>query len=183
MAAVLAVIVLVYVRLASRGKLVAFFHEKGTFWSALLKYDRENQCLWLGKESSEDREKYMVDESKWFLVQWPAWPSIFSLFTVPVRALEYVRGKSEAYDPEKKHTSKYGAAFLRLVTDVNMLKSQWRDVREALGLGRAGAGLNKWLLLGMIVIVFLSAYNLYMQMRSISVLHQIFNLLHGVPTP
>lgn len=170
-------ILMVWARVSSKGKMIASFHDNGTFWSVLLKEDSDHNCLWLGREGSENREKYAIDEEKIELVRYPG--MLPSILTVPVRSLEYVRHNPEPYHPSKTHKSKITAVTFRLVTDENMLKSQWKDIRDALGLKQRPSGLALMILIAVFAVALLSLYSIYVSAQTQAITQQLYNLLHG----
>lgn len=166
-------LLVIFPRIMSRGKILCYFARNRQEISKFLKEDVENNCVWIGKDGSEDREKYMIDNEKIFTVQYPGgFPSILQ---VPVRALRFVRDVSEPYDPEK-HSSKYSAKYLRLVTDVNMLKSQWKDVRDALKLVTGKTKMQELIVpIGIGIILIITLMGTYLTMQNGKTLKDIKN--------
>lgn len=160
-----------YPRVASKNKIICFIHGGRKLRPRMLKEDQENKCVWIGREGDEDRERYIIDENKMFTLDWPSGFPAF--LQVPVRALWYVRDKSEPYDPSS-HNSKYGAKYLRLITDVNMLKSQWRDVRESLKLAIGAKKYPEWLVYVILIAVLgVALIGVYISFQNASAIQDI----------
>ena len=174
-------LLVIYPRIVSSGKVLCHFHENKRAWSSLLKEDRVDGCIWIGKEDNPDREKYMIDQDKLFFTAWPG--GLPSFLQVQVRTLWFKRHESEPFDPSRHH-SKYGAKYLRFVTDTNMLESQWKDVRTSLGLKAKNMGMNNIILLaGIGLVAILVLVEIILTRQNSSTLHNIYKLLHGVTPP
>jgi hypothetical protein len=173
------VFLIVYVKMASTGKLMCHFVENKRSWSKLLKEDRENNCVYLGKTNSETREKYIIDPNTMTYTAWPG--GMPSFLQTDVRTLHFIRHVETPYDPARKVKSKITAQYLNLVTDVASMQADWRDTRESQGLKKGGGGrFEVWILMGVAITVFVAIYSMYVNMQSQSVLKQIFETLHGV---
>lgn len=152
--------IMFWIRWASRGKILTFFHGNRTLGAALLKEDTKKNCLWLGKPDDEETEKYHIDKTKIFYVRWPG--ALPWWMNTTVRALEYVKGNPEPWDPEVKHKSDMTALSFRLITDENMLKTTWKDVRESLGIANKSNKAATYVLYGLAAVAALSVINMVM---------------------
>lgn len=161
-------------RRLTEGKLIAIMHGHRTIKSALLKEDTEHNCLWVGAEGSVDREKYIIDDSKIILVNYPAGLPVW--MTVKVRALEYVRNNPNPWDPEVTHVSKITAKTFRLITDENMLKNAWKDVREGLGLQNKGSKAVSYVIYGVAAAIGIGVINIAMTLMTQSKVQQIITI-------
>ena len=167
----LVVFVDVWAKKFTMGKFCCYFLQQKHLFSRLLRED--NGKVYIGRR--EDKEEYVLSSEKQFWVWWPA--SIPQALQVPVRAHLYVRFNPEPWDPEKLEmliTSK----SLRIISDEAMLKTAWKDVREAAQsrIGAAGA-LPQWVVIAIIATAALSGGTMYLVMqlqRNVSVLMKLF---------
>jgi hypothetical protein len=126
-----AVLLIFGIRWMTKGKIACSFHKNKKKAGALLKYDAENVCVWLGKDSDPNREKYDVVDDAIELIDWPGMLPHF--FCVTIRSLEYVRGNPTPINLEKRTSTNITAKALRLQSDGNVLQAVYLHARQALG--------------------------------------------------
>lgn len=157
------VVTLIGIRVLTRGKIACTFHKNHRKSGALLKYDAENQCVWLGGEADPNREKYNVTEDE---IEWIEWPGTLPhFFCVTLRSLEYIRGVPTPINMSKRASTNITAKALRLQSDGNVLQAVYMHARSALGIkGKAGTSMIGVLLL--VVITAVSLFNAYSLMKT-----------------
>lgn len=177
-----AVLMILYMRIMAQGKIRCLFDDNKRSYTKMLKEDKAENCVWLGKADSENREKYIIDQTKISLTAWPE--GLPGIFQTDVRTLKFIRGQTAPYDakgPSKIVT----AIYMRLVTDVKMLQAKYREVSAALGIkgGKLAGRFELYILMGVVIAVILALYSIYMNYQTVGVLKAIYGTLHGVPTP
>lgn len=173
------IMTIVYVRIASQGKILAWFEENRISYPKMLKEDKIENCIWLGKAESTKREKYIIEKDKMTYTPWPG--GFPSFMQVEVRTLKYVRGNPAPYDAKGKIDNGITAQYLALMSNVKMLEARFNDIKNQLGIKAGKAGkLDIFILLGIAIVLIVTIYGVYMQMQQIGVLRGIYDAIHGV---
>jgi hypothetical protein len=155
---------LVFVKLSSKGKVAAVFIDTRSIYSRLFKEDTMNQCIWRGKEDNPNREKYKLIADKSFELEWPGgFPWILR---TKLKAWIYTRNNDEPWDPSNMKVV-MSARMNRMISDEALLRTMWKDIRTATGIGQGGGspmGMKLLLFLGFIALIgaigALMTYNL-----------------------
>ncbi len=111
---------------STEARLLGVFLDHRKLYSKLLLVDVERAYLGRG----DKREEYYLDKDKQYWAGWPA--GLPSVLQIPVRAHLYIRNQSEPLDPENPEAT-LSARSRMMISDEAMLKTTWRDVREAAG--------------------------------------------------
>lgn len=140
-----AIFLFFWIKWHAKGKVAAVFMTTRRISSTLAKEDTENTCIWIGKDSDPNREKYKLIPEKSFEIKWPSGLPWF--FQERLRAWIFTRNNDEPWDPSNMRVT-MSARMNRMVSDEALLKTMWRDIRIATtGAGAVGTGLNMKLLL------------------------------------
>jgi len=176
-------LMILWIKLSTRGKVVTVFFEGRKIYSMLLPEDVNNQCVWRGAPDDPNREKYRLVPEKVFEIRYPSGVPWF--MQERLRAWMFTRNNDEPWDP---HNAKVvmSAKMNRMISDEALLRTMWRDVRQATQGAQAAAGssLRTILLFGLVILIvainLLLTYNLGKQLSAeTEMLKQILHLLGG----
>lgn len=175
---------IIYIRIATAGKILCHFEENGISRSKFLKEDKVHNVVRLGKiDDAEHCEEYIISRAKNVMTMTP-WPGgLPSFMQVDVRTLKYVRGCPVPYNGKGEIEQGRTAHYLAIAVNEKMLEARFKSLERELGIKGNKAG--KWdlyILIGVAVTVLVSGYGLLIQMQSQKVLKMIFDTLHGVAT-
>jgi hypothetical protein len=172
-------LLLVYPRLMSQGKILCIFDEGGKTKTRLLKEDKVENCVWIGKVTDSKREEYIIDVSKLTYTSWPG--GLPSMFQVEVRTLKFVRGNSAPYNSKGQIDKGITAQYLAIASNVKMLEARFNDMRAALGqkFGKGGK-YELFILIGVAVLVVVGIYSVMLNMQMQKQLKIVYDTLMGV---
>ena len=159
---ILCLLLIVYIRVYSKDKIIVIYHRNKRRGGVLLPYDASENCVWLGREDDPKREKYTFTEDEIEMASWPG--GLPSFFTVDIRSIDCVKGFPSAINMAKVKSGHVSAKSLRLLSDGKVLEAVYLHARQ--GLGLAGAKTSMMTLIILMVIMAASLYAAYTGMQN-----------------
>jgi len=150
---------IIFVKMSSKGKVVAVFMEERRIYSMLLPEDSLNQCIWRGAEDNPNREKYKLVPDKVFEIRWPG--GMPTIMQERLRAWIFTRNNDEPWDPSNMRVI-MSARMNRMISDEALLRTMWKDLRAATGLKDGGGKLPMTMVLFMGFIALLAGIGMIM---------------------
>jgi len=130
---ILFIVLDIWGKYAVRGKADAIFFEERSIWGRLLPIDTTKTEERIHLSKGENQEDYLLQADRMFLTLWPAF--LPRPLQQPVRTWVFVRGNPEPIDPSNVKLT-ITSKSLRIMSDEALLKSTWKDMREAVGLAQ-----------------------------------------------
>ena len=177
---ILVVYVDIWVKMHTKGKIVALFLDNRSIFGALLTIEDGNKAYY-GK--GDKREMYLLDDKKQYISLYPS--GLPRILQAPVRTYWYIRNQPNPIDGTAKSIP-LTSRMLRQISDEAMVKATWRDVRESVGVGGAQKKASNLALYIVFANLALIAFTLYLTMQngsSIKVMKALLEKAFGVTTP
>ncbi len=172
---ILVVYVDIWVKMHTKGKIVALFLDNRSIFGALLTIEDGNKAYY-GK--GDKREMYLLDDKKQYISLYPS--GLPRILQAPVRTYWYIRNQPNPIDGSAKAIP-LTSRMLRQISDEAMVKATWKDVRESVGVGAQKKSSNMALYL-VFACLALIAFNLYLTMQNgstIKAMKLLFDKVYG----
>lgn len=167
-----AIIMILYVKQASKGRMYAVFYEKSR--------EIAGELITIGVNDNPERfqspngGEYVIDAKKTW---WYYWPPGFPRFVQqPIPALSYLRNDPSPIDPDGSSEPSVTAMSLQYMMDEAFLRTTWRDAKDAIDEERV-TGKNNILIWMLAATIGLLVVGLYFGWQSYNHLSELLPLL------